>query len=58
MFEYGRHNHFIKGLRKWYSGVHALKGIDLDIEPGQLIGWTRRPQWRRQIDLDQGALRG
>jgi simple sugar transport system ATP-binding protein len=28
----------IKGLHKWYSGVHALDGIDLDIEPGELIG--------------------
>jgi len=28
----------IKGLHKWYSGVHALNGIDLDIEPGELVG--------------------
>jgi simple sugar transport system ATP-binding protein len=28
----------IKSLHKWYSGVHALNGIDLDIEPGELIG--------------------
>jgi simple sugar transport system ATP-binding protein len=28
----------IRGLHKWYSGVHALNGIDLDIEPGQAIG--------------------
>src|SRR3984893_13717791 len=28
----------IKGLHKWYSGVHALNGIDLDIEPGEDIG--------------------
>ena len=28
----------IKGLHKWYSGVHALDGIDLDIQPGELIG--------------------
>jgi simple sugar transport system ATP-binding protein len=28
----------VKGLHKWYSGVHALNGIDLDIEPGELIG--------------------
>jgi simple sugar transport system ATP-binding protein len=28
----------IKGLHKWYSGVHALNGIDLEIEPGELIG--------------------
>ena len=28
----------IRGLHKWYSGVHALNGIDLDIEPGEPIG--------------------
>ena len=28
----------VKGLHKWYSGVHALNGIDLDIESGELIG--------------------
>ena len=28
----------IKGLHKWYSGVHALNGIDLDIQPGELVG--------------------
>jgi simple sugar transport system ATP-binding protein len=28
----------VKGLHKWYSGVHALNGIDLEIQPGELIG--------------------
>ena len=28
----------IRGLHKWYSGVHALNGIDLDIESGEAIG--------------------
>jgi simple sugar transport system ATP-binding protein len=28
----------IRGLHKWYSGVHALNGIDLDIERGEPIG--------------------
>jgi simple sugar transport system ATP-binding protein len=28
----------IRGLHKWYSGVHALDGVDLDIEPGELVG--------------------
>jgi simple sugar transport system ATP-binding protein len=28
----------IKGLHKWYSGVHALKGIDLEIQTGELVG--------------------
>ena len=28
----------IRGLHKWYSGVHALNGIDLDLEPGEAIG--------------------
>jgi len=28
----------IKGLHKWYSGVHALNGIDLEIQPGELVG--------------------
>jgi len=28
----------IRGLHKWYSGVHALNGIDLDLEPGEPVG--------------------
>ena len=28
----------IRGLHKWYSGVHALNGVDLDIASGQPIG--------------------
>jgi simple sugar transport system ATP-binding protein len=28
----------IEGLHKWYSGVHALNGIDLEIQPGELVG--------------------
>ena len=28
----------IRGLQKWYSGVHALKGVDLDIRPGEVLG--------------------
>ncbi len=28
----------IKGLHKWYSGVHALDGIDLEVQPGELVG--------------------
>jgi simple sugar transport system ATP-binding protein len=28
----------VKGLHKWYSGVHALNGINLEIQPGELIG--------------------
>lgn len=27
-----------RGLHKWYSGVHALKGVDLDIPKGQAVG--------------------
>lgn len=27
-----------RGLHKWYSGVHALKGIDLDIRRGEVLG--------------------
>jgi simple sugar transport system ATP-binding protein len=27
-----------RGVHKWYAGVHALKGIDLAIAPGQVIG--------------------
>lgn len=29
----------IRGLVKWYGGNHVLKGIDLDITPGQIIGY-------------------
>ena len=28
----------IRELHKWYSGVHALNGIDLDIQSGQPVG--------------------
>ena len=28
----------IRGLHKWYSGVHALNGIDLDLESGEPVG--------------------
>ena len=28
----------VKGLHKWYSGVHALDGIDLEFQPGELVG--------------------
>lgn len=27
-----------RGLHKWYSGVHALRGVSLSIEPGQVVG--------------------
>jgi ABC-2 type transport system ATP-binding protein len=29
----------IRGLRKSYSGTEVLKGIDMDIKPGQVIGY-------------------
>ncbi|PPE80858.1 ABC transporter ATP-binding protein [Kaistia algarum] len=28
----------IRDVHKWYSGVHALKGVDIDIRPGELVG--------------------
>ena len=28
----------VRGLHKWYGGVHALRGLDLDIPQGQVIG--------------------
>lgn len=27
-----------RGLHKWYSGVHALKGVSLSVAPGELVG--------------------
>lgn len=27
-----------RGLQKWYSGVHALKNVDLAIQPGEVVG--------------------
>ena len=27
-----------RNLHKWYSGVHALKGVTLDVMPGQALG--------------------
>ena len=28
----------VKNLHKWYSGVHALKGVTLDVMPGEALG--------------------
>ena len=28
----------VQNLHKWYSGVHALKGVTLDIAPGEALG--------------------
>lgn len=28
----------VRGLQKWYGAVHALRGLDLDIPKGQLVG--------------------
>ncbi|MBV8640696.1 MAG: ATP-binding cassette domain-containing protein, partial [Verrucomicrobia bacterium] len=28
----------VRDLHKWYSGVHALKGVDLDVRPGEVCG--------------------
>ena len=28
----------VRNLHKWYSGVHALKGVDLDVMPGEALG--------------------
>lgn len=28
----------LRGLHKWYSGVHALKNVSLDIMPGEVVG--------------------
>jgi simple sugar transport system ATP-binding protein len=27
-----------KGLHKWYSGVHALKGVDFHVDQGEVVG--------------------
>ncbi|RVQ22431.1 ATP-binding cassette domain-containing protein, partial [Sinorhizobium meliloti] len=27
-----------RNLQKWYSGVHALKNVDLKIHPGETVG--------------------
>ena len=27
-----------RGLHKWYSGVHALKGVNLSVAPGESVG--------------------
>jgi simple sugar transport system ATP-binding protein len=37
----------IRGLHKWYSGVYALNGIDLDLEPGGLVG----DKWAGKLTL-------
>jgi simple sugar transport system ATP-binding protein len=28
----------VSNLHKWYSGVHALKGVNLDVHPGEALG--------------------
>lgn len=28
----------VRNLHKWYSGVHALKGVTLDVAPGEALG--------------------
>jgi simple sugar transport system ATP-binding protein len=28
----------VRNLHKWYSGVHALKGVSIDVMPGQALG--------------------
>ena len=28
----------VRNLHKWYSGVHALKGVSLDVMPGEALG--------------------
>src|SRR5271165_5613093 len=28
----------VRNLHKWYSGVHALKGVDLDVQPREVCG--------------------
>ena len=28
----------VRDLHKWYSGVHALKGVDFDVRPGEVCG--------------------
>jgi len=28
----------VRNLHKWYSGVHALKGVDLQVQTGQALG--------------------
>ena len=28
----------VRGLDKWYGSIHALKGLDLDIPSGQIVG--------------------
>ena len=28
----------VRNLHKWYSGVHALKGVDLEVKPGEVCG--------------------
>ena len=27
-----------RGLHKWYSGVHALKGVNLRVDQGEAVG--------------------
>src|SRR4030088_1787085 len=28
----------VRALHKWYAGVHALKGVNLDVQPGEVCG--------------------
>ena len=40
----------IRGLHKWYAGVHALKGVSLDVRAGEVVGLVgdMTPRWCRR----------
>ena len=59
----------VRNLHKWYSGVHALKGVSLDLKRGEkialiggsgagLLGWsaTTVPENRRSSTFCQASI--
>ncbi len=38
-----------ENIHKWYSGVHALKGVDLAIQAGEMVGLLGSPVPRASL---------
>ena len=45
----------VQRIHKWYAGVHALKGVTLDVQPREVVGLVGDKA--RKIDVDQNTFR-
>ena len=41
-----------RDLHKWYSGVHALKGVSLKVESGEAVGLVGDDDLRLKVSAD------